>query len=298
MQEIRERDLRNVALFGAEGQRRLRGTKVLVAGGGGLGSPLAQHLALLGVGEVGTVDDEDLDNTNRNRFIGARHDDPVPGSPKVGIIARLVKEIDPDVAVRPVPHPLMSEEAFQAVREADWVFGCFDEDGPRAVLNELCIAYDKPYIDLASDVPEPNVFGGRVTISMGGTGCLRCLGLLDQLDLRDFFATDDQRTAEAKIYGIDRAVLGEKGPSVSPINGVVASLAATEFMAAATGLRAPIPNIEYRGHQAKVVVVKTQADPDCPICAMRGLGAAAQVERYLSLTYLRERRAQKTKSRI
>jgi molybdopterin/thiamine biosynthesis adenylyltransferase len=83
---------RNVMLFGEEGQRKLRQTKVVIAGVGGLGSPLAQHMALLGVEEVGLIDDEELDDTNRNRFIGARADDPVPGSPKVSLAARLIHE--------------------------------------------------------------------------------------------------------------------------------------------------------------------------------------------------------------
>ena len=50
-----------------------RQAKVTLIGVNGLGSPLAQHLALLGVGSVTLVDDEELDETNRNRFIGARH---------------------------------------------------------------------------------------------------------------------------------------------------------------------------------------------------------------------------------
>ena len=139
-------------------------------GGGGLGSPLCQHLALLGLGGLIPVDDEDLDDTNRNRFVGARYSDPVPGAAKVDIIARHVNEIDPTIQVRQLKRALLTEDAFQAVREADWVFGCFDEDGPRLVLNELCIAYDKPYIDLASDVPEAGIYGGRVAFVQARSG--------------------------------------------------------------------------------------------------------------------------------
>ena len=294
MKEFRQRDLRNIALFGAEGQRRLRATTAAVFGGGGLGSPLCQHLAFLGLRGLNPVDDEDLDDTNRNRFVGARHSDAVPGTAKVDIIARHVKGIDPTIQVRPIERTLLSEDAFQAVREADWVFGCFDEDGPRLILSELCIAYDKPYIDLASDVPEPGIYGGRVTLSKQGTGCLKCRGLLDPKDLRRFFATDEQLEAEDRIYGVDKEMLDGRGPSVSPINGVVAALAATEFMVAITGMRDPIPHIEYRGHQAKVFVMNDLLAADCPLCATRGKGAVAEVERYLAMSHVIERRARKT----
>lgn len=294
MDEIRERDLRNIALFGAEGQRRLRSARVLVIGGGGLGSSLTQHLALLGVGGISIVDDEELSESNRNRFVGARYSDPVPGTPKVDILARMIEEIDPTIEAQAIPKALLSPEAFQAVRASDWVFGCFDEDGPRAILNELCAAYDKPYVDLASDVPEPGIFGGRIVFSLPQRGCLLCLGVLDQKDLRRFFATDQELAADDRIYGVKREQLAERGPSVSPMNGVVASLAAAEFMVSATGVREPNVYVEYRGHQGKVIPQSDRPKPDCPVCASRGRGSLAAVERYLELSYLQERRAEKT----
>ena len=82
MKDLPKRYDRNIRFFGEDGQRKLQQTRVALIGVGGLGSPMAQHLALLGVGSVTLVDDEELDETNRNRFIGARNDDPVPGSPK------------------------------------------------------------------------------------------------------------------------------------------------------------------------------------------------------------------------
>jgi tRNA A37 threonylcarbamoyladenosine dehydratase len=294
MDEVRERDLRNVALFGAAGQLRLRSTRVVVVGGGGLGSPLVQHLALLGAGAISVVDDEELSETNRNRFIGARHSDPAPGTRKVDILVRMVREIDPSIETQAIAKALLSPEAFQVVRSSNWVFGCFDEDGPRAILNELCAAYDKIYVDLASDVPEPGHFGGRVVVSTSLTGCLRCLNILDQRDVREFFSTESELAAQQRIYGVDQAHLDQRGPSVSPMNGVVASLAAVEFMTAVTGMSKPRAHIEYRGHQAKVVPQSDRPNADCPICASRGRGALMEVERYLALDYLRERRAQKT----
>ena len=147
MKDLPERYDRNIRFFGKDGQRKLQQTRVALIGVGGLGSPMAQHLALLGVGSVTLVDDQELDETNRNRFIGARNDDPVPGSPKVNLAARLIQEINPDVDAKPIQMGLVSPDAFEAVKSADWVFGCFDEDGPRFVLNELCSAYEKPWLN-------------------------------------------------------------------------------------------------------------------------------------------------------
>jgi molybdopterin/thiamine biosynthesis adenylyltransferase len=282
---------RNIRLFGEDGQRKLRRTKVVFMGVGGLGSPLAQHMALLGVGQVSLADDEELDETNRNRFVGARHDDPVPGSRKVELAARLIREINPDVAVVPLNCGLVTPEGFAAIKEADWVFGCFDEDGPRFILNELCAAYAKPYIDLASGVPEEGAYGGRVCVVVDGNGCLSCLDQLDEKDVRLYLATEEERIREAAIYGIPLEALGQAGPSVSPINGVVASLAATEFMVAVTGMRPPTRLQEYRGQISKVVVITDQPRSDCYYCkGIRGTGAAADVERYLRMPHLREPR--------
>lgn len=284
MSQLPERFDRNIRLFGEAGQRKLRRTKVLIAGASGLGSPLNQHLALLGVGEIAQLDPGELGERNRNRIVGARYDDIVPGTLKVHIAARLANEIDASIRTDPIPENLLSRRAFEAVRRADWVFGCFDHDGPRAVLNQLCAADRKPYIDLASDVPEPGIYGGRVCASIGGNGCLNCLRLLSRRDVRRFFESAEGLDRENAIYGVDRALLGEPGPSVSPVNGVVASLAAVEFMVAVTGLRKPERLIEYRGQVSKVMVLTDPPDEDCPVCkGIYGKGWKVGAEQFLGM---------------
>lgn len=284
MTTVDERYHRSMLLFGAEGQRRLRQTAVAVVGVGGLGSAVVQHLALLGVGSIALIDSEELDETNRNRFIGARHDDPIPGSRKVDLAQRLVQEINPTVATESIPYDLVSPAAFAAIKAAHWIFGCFDKDGPRGILNELCAAYEKSYIDLASDVPEAGVYGGRVCVAYDENGCLSCLKQLDRKAVRQYLLTEVELAAEHKIYGIHEEVLEAKGPSVATINGVVASLACTEFMVAVTGMRAPTRLQEYRGAQSKVFVSMDTPAPNCYYCeGLRGHRGSADVERYLSL---------------
>lgn len=286
MNEIPERYDRSMRLFGADGQRALAGVAATLVGGGGVGSALAQHLALLGVRRITSIDPEELDETNRNRFIGARITDLVPGSLKVALIDRLIRETNSEVESEPIATSLLSTEAFDAIRVSDWVFGCLDHDGPRAVLNELCAAYGLPYIDLAADVPAEGVYGGRVCVAIDGQGCLDCLGLLDKRDVRRYFESEEQRDREDAVYGIDRKALETRGPSVSPVNGVVAGLAAAEFMVAVTGLRRPTRLQEYRAWESKVVVNTDSPRPDCLWCkGIRGTGARADVERYLRRTH-------------
>jgi hypothetical protein len=274
-------------LFGEEGQHKLRQTSVAVAGVGGLGSPFVQHLALLGIGRISLIDSDELDETSRNRFIGARHNDPVPGSIKVLLAGRLIREINPQVDVVEIPKTLISVESFNAIKESDWSIGCFDDDGPRFVLNEICAAYAKPYIDLASDVPEPTAYGGRVFTAWNGRGCLNCLGLLDSDAVSRYLSSDEERARRDAIYGVRKDVLREAGPSVSTINGVIAALAATEFMVGVTGMRDPTRWLEYRGQISKVIVNTDNPTTTCYYCqGIRGKPDTADVDRYLRIPHL------------
>jgi|SRR5437870_4526813 len=129
---------RNIRFFGAEGQARLRNAKATIIGAGGVGSHVLQQLAFLGVGSICVVDAEQLADTNRNRYVTCQFSDPVPGSPKVEIAERLIRGIDPNVRVAKIQDSLVSETAFRAVIESDYVFGCVDSEGARLILTELC----------------------------------------------------------------------------------------------------------------------------------------------------------------
>lgn len=279
---------RSIRLFGREGQEKLRATAVAVVGVSGLGSPLVQHLALLGVARIALIEPEELDDTNRNRFVGARASDPVPGSLKVALAERLVRETNPDVAVLPLACGLVAEPVFDAIRRADWVFGCLDHDGPRYVLNELCAAYGKPYIDLASDVLSADAYGGRVCVADGRNGCLVCRELIDLADVGRWLESPADQKVRDKLYGVDRALLDGRGPSVSPLNGVIASLGAMEFMVGVTGKRQTRGHLNYRGH---VGVVSDGTNLSrlsyCPFCGPdRGQPAAFDPGRYLRMPHL------------
>ena len=281
-----ERYDRNVRFFGQRGQDRFTNASVAVVGIGGLGTHVVQQLALLGVGKLVLIDCEEVDETNRNRYVGLRHDDPVPGMTKVTLGKRLAGETNPRVDVISIPESLRSQTAFDAIISCDYVFGCLDNDGARLILNELCVAYAKPYFDLASDITDEGArYGGRVCVVLDGKGCLVCYGELDTEQARIDLMSDKQRKDHEAIYGVPVNDLGEVGPSVVSINGLIASLGVTEFMLLATGMeRQPKKLLKYHGERGIVTVYTGAPAPDCYYCSeIRGKGDDADVYRYLRI---------------
>ena len=279
-----ERYDRNIRFFGKAGQDRLAACSVAVMGVGGLGTHVVQQLALLGVGRLGLVDKGELKESSRNRYIGARHDDPVPGSPKSLIGERLAREINPQIEVRAVHDQLTSQAAYEVIKDCDYVFGCLDNDAARLVLNELCLAYRKPYFDLASDIPIGEAqYGGRVCVVWRDAGCLVCYGEIDATEANLVSMTQAQRQDYEAIYGVPAEALGEAGPSVVSINGTVASLAVTEFMLLATGLKdEPGKFLKYHGHRGIVTRVTDSPAPGCYYCVgIRGKGDSAGLDEFL-----------------
>jgi molybdopterin/thiamine biosynthesis adenylyltransferase len=275
---------RNIRMFGAEGQARLRQAHVTIVGVGGLGSHVVQQLALLGVGAISLIDHEQISKSNKNRYIGVKDSDPVPGTFKVDVASRMMRSIDPSIDVFEVPHSLMSSGAFSAVRKADYVFGCLDNDGPRFVLNDVTTAHAKPYLDLASDVVEGS-FGGRVLIKTKYSGCLFCFGELDKTEVQSFLESPADRMNREAVYGIHRGHLDRAGPSVVSVNGTIASLAVTEFMIACTGMGEPKQFINYRGEKARCAERIFTAKPGCPYCGQWNFGDRADTDRYLRTTF-------------
>ena len=260
-EQERIRYSRQSAFFGKEGQRKIRATRVAIVGLGGLGSHVAQQLAYLGVMHYTLIDEDDVSRSNLNRLIGATENDL--DQKKVEVISRLIKRIQPDAEIIPIEKSLLSPGAFNAIPQADVIFGCVDDDGVRFVLLELCCVFKKPYLDIATDVPDVNSFGGRLVFTGLGKGCTMCRGELDQREIQRFFATPDQRKEDDRIYGVERATLDETGPSVVSLNGILGSVAVTEFIMYVTKLRPSCPFVVYQG---KMGLLTKPTDPPTPNC--------------------------------
>jgi hypothetical protein len=273
---------RNIRAFGKEGQEALRRLKVTVVGVGGLGTHVVQQLAYLGVGEIGLIDSEEMDITNLNRYVGACPEDV--GNPKVEIGERIVKRIDPGIVIWKVYDSLVSQEAYAVVKNADYIFSCIDSEAIRLILNELCLAYERPFFDLASEIipGDPLIYGGRVCFISDSTGCLYCLGVLDRTEVSLELQDPSHKQDLKNLYGMNERDLGDIGPSVVSVNGVVASLAVTEFIAVVTGLRPGIRLLKYYGEQGALRISKDQGDENCFYCkGVRGLKDKADMDRYI-----------------
>ncbi len=236
------------------------------------------------MGKFTLIDDEELDVTNKNRYVTAFAADPVPGSAKVNLARRQILLINPKADVIIVGEELRSSSAFRAVASGGYIFGCLDNDGARLILTELCAAYRRRYFDLATEIipSDRAVYGGRVFASWGDNGCLVCRELLNLAEARRDLENSAARQDRANLYGVPVADLNEAGPSVVSINGVVASLAVTEFAVAAAGLRRPHTLLTYRGDLGRVTVSADPAPTRCYYChEIYGTEDAADLERYL-----------------
>lgn len=264
---------RHIGLFGAHGQDLIGSTRVAIIGLGGLGSHLAQQLAYLGVSRFLLLDADEVSESNLNRLIGAGTHDV--GTRKVNIAARMITRIQPQATIDAQPRWLAEGTEAAGLADVDAIFGCVDEDPVRLDILRFASAHAIAYVDLASDVTEEGQFGGRIVFAKDGERCLSCLGELDQHAIARARMSGEQRAADDQIYGIDRAALADGGPSVVSVNGVVASLAVTEFMCWRTGLRDPAGFLTYRGDLGTVSRRAEGGRPPCVYCT-DGWGSARQ----------------------
>lgn len=261
---------RQVRLFGEDGQKKLQATRVAVAGVGGIGSHVVQQLVYLGVQEITLIDMDELAKSNRNRLIGS-FDRHKIGKSKIKILKSLAKNINSKITVSAIPESIDTHRSQKAISECDFVFSCFDNDGPRSFINELVHAFEVPCIDIASGIHVDSMdYGGRL-IYIDSEGCLICLNELDQNEIRSYFESSEQREDTKKVYGVYKSLLKDSGPSVVSINGVVASLAVTEFMLSTTGIRNPRKYLFYDGKTGGVRFNSTKPQSGCYFCnSVRG----------------------------
>jgi molybdopterin/thiamine biosynthesis adenylyltransferase len=262
---------RNIALFGEEGQQKITATTVAIVGLGGLGSHVAQQLAHLGVIRYELIDDDIVTESSLNRVIGAFPQDVRAKTSKVRSVERLIKSVQPDATVSVLEGRVTrdpEDAAAALIRKTDVVFGCLDRESPRLFLTDLCSAFRITYFDLATDTggEDEDWYGGRV-IYCDGSRCLSCLDLLDQRLIRLEQMTDAELETERRLYGLNSDLLGGTGPAVVSVNGVVASMAVTEFMAHVTGIRPTAPLLVYRGDIPRATLSKDLGRAGCPYCS-------------------------------
>lgn len=155
--------------WGEEGQKKLKNSKVFIAGAGGLGSPVSIYLAVAGVGKIVICDFDTVETTNLNRQILHSHT-------RVGINKALsakitLTAINPDVEVIPVTEKINHENAFEIVGDSHIIMDCMDNLETRYILNEVAIKKEIPLVFGA-------IYGMQGMLSFiqsPETPCLNCL---------------------------------------------------------------------------------------------------------------------------
>ncbi len=154
---------------GLEGQKRLKAARVLAVGAGGLGSPLALYLAAAGVGTIGLVDFDVVDDSNLQRQILYGTGDV--GRPKLAAAAARLRDLNPNVEVVTVEERLTSENALSVVDGFDVVADGTDNFPTRYLVNDACVLTGKPNV-YASIFR----FEGQASVFWAAKGpCYRCL---------------------------------------------------------------------------------------------------------------------------
>jgi molybdopterin/thiamine biosynthesis adenylyltransferase/rhodanese-related sulfurtransferase len=154
---------------GEEGQLKLIDAKVLLVGAGGLGSPSALYLAAAGVGTLGIVDSDIVDESNLQRQV--LHTTDRVGMSKVESAKLTIGALNPEVNVIGYDMRLTTENAEQIVSEFDIVVDGADNFDTRYMLNELCVRLNKPNVS-ASILS----FDGQITTFVPREGpCYKCV---------------------------------------------------------------------------------------------------------------------------
>ncbi len=228
---------------GEEGQLKLLDSKILLIGAGGLGSPASLYLAAAGVGRIGIVDADVVDESNLQRQIV--HSTERLGEPKVDSAKRTIEALNPDVQVVAYKERLTSENIERILADGwDVIVDGADNFPTRYLVNDASIWHGIPVVHGSI-----YRFEGQVTVFQPGAGpCYRCL----------FPAPPPPELAPSCAEG---GVLG-----VLP--GVIGSLQANEALKLALGIGEPLVGrlLLFDALASEFSEMKLRRDPDCPVC--------------------------------
>ena len=241
-----ERNARHIVLreIGGPGQKKLKQARVLVIGAGGLGSPVLQYLAAAGVGTIGVIDDDVVDNSNLQRQV--IHKDAAIGMPKVFSAQREMEAQNPAITVRPYERRLDESIAQELFAEYDLILDGTDNFETRYLVNRTCVALKKPLIAAALSQWE-----GQISTydPARGAPCYQCIF----------------PQAPAPGLAPSCAEAGVLGPLPGVIGAMMAVEAIKEITGAGEGLRGRL--VIYDALFGENRVMKLKPRPDCPICS-------------------------------
>ena len=227
---------------GVDGQRKLKASKVLCIGAGGLGSPVAMYLAAAGVGTLGIVDFDTVDFSNLQRQI--LHGTPDVGRSKLASAKDKLHALNPEIDIQTYEVALSSQNAMQLFEPYDVVVDGTDNFPTRYLVNDACVLLGKP-----------NAYGsifrfeGQASVFATKDGpCYRCLypeppppGLVPSC-------------AEGGVLGV--------------LPGLIGVIQATEAVKLIMGIGEPLIGrfLIYDALRMRFRELKLRKDPDCPVC--------------------------------
>ena len=227
---------------GMTGQKRLKNAKVLCVGAGGLGSPALLYLAAAGVGTLGIVDFDVVDESNLQRQV--IHGQSDIGRPKAESARDSIREINPYVNVIVHSERLDSDNAMQIFADYDLIVDGTDNFATRYLVNDACVLLGKPYV-----WGSIYRFDGQASVFWAEYGpCYRCLypeppppGMVPSC-------------AEGGVLGVLCASIG--------------SIQVNEAIKVITGIGEPLVGrlMIYDALEMTYRSVKVRKDPECPVC--------------------------------
>ena len=228
---------------GEEGQQKLLDSRVLLIGAGGLGSPAGLYLAAAGIGTIGIVDDDAVDETNLQRQIV--HSTERLGDSKAESAKRTIEALNPDVTVKVFKERLTSENVDRILGEGwDVIVDGADNFPTRYLLNDASVWHGIPIVHGSI-----YRFEGQLTAFVPGQGpCYRCL----------YPAPPPPDMApscqEAGVLGV--------------LPGVIGSLQANEALKLALGIGEPLVGrlLMFDALAGTFTEISLRRDPDCPVC--------------------------------
>ena len=228
--------------IGEKGQEKLLNAKVLLIGAGGLGSPAAFYLAAAGVGTLGILDDDVVDESNLQRQI--LHATDRVGMSKVESARQVLNALNPDVRIVAHETRLTKDNALQIFKDYDIIVDGADNFATRYLVNDACVILGKPNVHGSIFR-----FEGQATVFDSEHGpCYRCL-------FPDPPPPDlAPNCAEAGVLGV--------------LPGVIGVLQATEAVKLIAGIGTPLTGrlLLYDALDATFREMRLQKDPSCPVC--------------------------------
>ena len=222
--------------FGEEGQEKLKRAKVIIAGGGGLGSPSSIYLVAAGVGTIRIVDYDKVELSNLNRQI--LHWDKDIGRNKVDSAAEKLSQLNQEVKIEAIEEIINETNVSKLVAGFDVIVDAMDNLPTRYLLNKAAIENNIPFIHGAVYGLE----GRAMTIIPGETACLRCVyrGLVPE----------------------------EKFPVIGVTPAIIGCIQATEVIKYLVGLGKLLTNrlLVYDGLNMKFMELAVKRDPNCEHC--------------------------------